>query len=405
MRPGCEPGPDPVETALGNSCAGRGRCARATQSIPRIGASGANNLAATVGAQAKTDSARYHESMDPRVDRTTVIVGAGIAGLACARALAAQGRPPVVLERSPGVGGRCATRRVDGQPVDHGAPFLHGSDPAFLEAARSAGPQALLEGWPRRVEGEGPPCLPKAFEPREERLAYASGMTAFPKALARGIDVRLGFPVESITPADGRVVLRSTAGEEMASDDVVLALPVAASRRLLAPWVGQGRETAAVLRLLESIGAQSCLTVIAGYGRDVLPDWDILYPQGSAAVQAVAHDSAKRRAPASLVLVIQARPCWSLQRVDGDPASWASELLVEAALVLGPWARDPVWSQAHRWRYARADRGSELSRPLAVRPPGGRRVIVTGESFGPGGGIEAAWLAGNAAAMRLLEEE
>jgi phytoene dehydrogenase-like protein len=49
-----------------------------------------------------------------------VIVGAGIAGLACARELASCGREAVVLERSRGVGGRCATRRVNGQPVDHG---------------------------------------------------------------------------------------------------------------------------------------------------------------------------------------------------------------------------------------------------------------------------------------------
>ena len=35
----------------------------------------------------------------------------------------------------------------------------------------------------------------------------------------------------------------------------------------------------------------------------------------------------------------------------------------------------------------------------------GAGVIVTGESFAPGGGIEAAWLAGNASARRFLEEE
>jgi len=46
-----------------------------------------------------------------------------------------------------------------------------------------------------------------------------------------------------------------------------------------------------------------------------------------------------------------------------------------------------------------------MSRPLFLRVHGGGRVIVTGESFAPGGGIEAAWLAGNASARRLREEE
>jgi renalase len=340
------------------------------------------------------------------VETETVIVGAGIAGLACARSLVARGRTPLVLERSRGVGGRCATRRFDGQPVDHGAAFVHGSDPRFLGAARAVRSAAVLEGWPRKIEGDGPPCLPKAFDPREERFAYAEGMTALPKGLADGLDVRLECPVDSLAARGGRIVLRSEAGEEIAPDHLVLALPAPASRRLLAPWAGEEREASAVLRLLDMVGTQACLTLIAGYGPSgVPPDWDILYPGGSTVVQAVSHDSAKRRAPAALVLVVQARPCWSLRHGDDDPASWARELLAETARLVGSWAGEPAWSQPHRWRYARTDRGSEMSRPLAVRLPGGTRVIVTGESFAPGGGIEAAWLAGNASAARLLEEE
>jgi predicted NAD/FAD-dependent oxidoreductase len=48
------------------------------------------------------------------------IVGACVSGLTLARALALRGRAPVIFERERGVGGRCATRRVEGQPVDHG---------------------------------------------------------------------------------------------------------------------------------------------------------------------------------------------------------------------------------------------------------------------------------------------
>ncbi|MFN9939342.1 MAG: FAD-dependent oxidoreductase, partial [bacterium] len=40
-----------------------------------------------------------------------VVVGAGVAGLACAGALRESGASVVVLEKSRGVGGRCATRR------------------------------------------------------------------------------------------------------------------------------------------------------------------------------------------------------------------------------------------------------------------------------------------------------
>ena len=62
----------------------------------------------------------------------TMVVGAGVAGLQCARALQRAGREVFLVERAQEVGGRCATRSFEGQPVDFGPMFLHGSDPGFL---------------------------------------------------------------------------------------------------------------------------------------------------------------------------------------------------------------------------------------------------------------------------------
>ena len=49
-----------------------------------------------------------------------VVVGAGLAGLACARRLQAAGTAVVVLEASDGVGGRVRTDLVDGMRLDRG---------------------------------------------------------------------------------------------------------------------------------------------------------------------------------------------------------------------------------------------------------------------------------------------
>ncbi len=56
--------------------------------------------------------------------RTVVVIGAGMAGLAAARRLAAAGATVTVLERCPAVGGRVRTELIEGCRVELGAEFL-----------------------------------------------------------------------------------------------------------------------------------------------------------------------------------------------------------------------------------------------------------------------------------------
>jgi protoporphyrinogen oxidase len=57
-------------------------------------------------------------------EHDVIVVGAGVAGLACARRLATAGRAPLVLERSDAIGGRVATDAFDGFLLDRGFQVL-----------------------------------------------------------------------------------------------------------------------------------------------------------------------------------------------------------------------------------------------------------------------------------------
>jgi monoamine oxidase len=66
---------------------------------------------------------------DPRADFDVVIVGAGVAGIAAARRVAAAGRTYVVFEADERWGGRCQTdTRTFGIPYDRGARWLYEPD-------------------------------------------------------------------------------------------------------------------------------------------------------------------------------------------------------------------------------------------------------------------------------------
>ncbi|HAN99922.1 MAG TPA: hypothetical protein DCQ98_21950 [Planctomycetaceae bacterium] len=65
-------------------------------------------------------------------NRPVVIVGAGLAGLSCARTLLARGIDVVVVERDARVGGRVRTDLIDGFRVDHGFQVLQTAYPEAI---------------------------------------------------------------------------------------------------------------------------------------------------------------------------------------------------------------------------------------------------------------------------------
>jgi monoamine oxidase len=74
--------------------------------------------------------------MRPRI---IVIVGGGIAGLAAASQLLQRGCQVTVLEAKDRLGGRIHTIRHGRIPIELGAEFIHGRNPALLQAIKSAG--------------------------------------------------------------------------------------------------------------------------------------------------------------------------------------------------------------------------------------------------------------------------
>lgn len=70
----------------------------------------------------------------------TIVVGAGVSGLASARLLARAGQRVVVLEARDRIGGRLHTKRVDGRVTDLGASWIHGiTDSPVHELTRAFG--------------------------------------------------------------------------------------------------------------------------------------------------------------------------------------------------------------------------------------------------------------------------
>lgn len=81
--------------------------------------------------------------------RTVVVIGAGVAGLAAARRLAAAGATVTLLERCPAVGGRVRTDLIEGCHIELGAEFLASFYSRTLALVRELGLADELRRIPR----------------------------------------------------------------------------------------------------------------------------------------------------------------------------------------------------------------------------------------------------------------
>jgi hypothetical protein len=184
-----------------------------------------------------------------------VVVGAGLAGLSAARVLR-DSCDVVVLDKSRGVGGRLATRRIGAATLDHGAQFFTTHTSEFADVVAEWVAAGVAEPWFRgRI---GPTGVVDADG--HTRYRGVATMNAIAGHLADGLDVRRSTTVTSIVRrGDGWGVV---AGDtELGADAVLLTPPVPQSIALLA--AGDVRLSDADRRSLEAIVYEPCLAVLA----------------------------------------------------------------------------------------------------------------------------------------------
>lgn len=338
------------------------------------------------------------------MDATVIVIGAGVAGLSCARDLVRRGVACVVLERARGVGGRCATRRVEGQAVDHGVAFLHARSREFGDVLRELDAAGAIPGWPLTVRGPEMACQANAYRPGRRRVGRREGVSSLPKHLARGVDVRLGADVRAIEPRGPRLEVIAGDGARWTAPYVVAAGAVDESAALVAPTVEGWPDAAAKLDRIRAVPVQPAFTVVAGYALDSPePGFDVAHPIEATMLHTISHDSGKRDDPRFRVLVLQGRSQWSRERSAVPDAEWRDELLWEAAELLGAWAMKPLWTQCHRWRSARVLERHQLGDPVVFLGPGGCAVAVIGDAFARDPGLEGAYMSGIALAEQIRE--
>jgi predicted NAD/FAD-dependent oxidoreductase len=155
--------------------------------------------------------------------QTVAIVGAGIAGLCCARELQAAGLSVVVFDKSRGVGGRVATRRgEEGAVFDHGAQYFTVKDPRFQQQVDDWLSAGVVARWPARI-GTLRGGIWTPAEAETSRYVGVPAMTAIAKQMASDLEIHFQKPIQSIAHDNGHWKLVSDQERMFGPFDAVLS--------------------------------------------------------------------------------------------------------------------------------------------------------------------------------------
>jgi len=273
------------------------------------------------------------------VTKRVAVIGAGVAGLSCARALRRAGCYVEVFEQDRIIGGRMATTRLGLVPFDHGAQYVTARSDVFRSYVDELTGSAYAMRWvPTAANGEGASQHMPWF-------VGTPGMSSLVRPLAEGVRLHTDRRVHTLARAEKGWELwfedESRAGPYYA---VAVATPAPEARLL----IGRYEELA---RPLERARVSPCWAVMVRLEERAFPVQDV-FSDMSEVVRWVSRNNAKPGRPVrGDHIVIHASPAWTRETEEVEPDVVASELWNEVCNILSLPPIRPAQISAHLWRH------------------------------------------------------
>ncbi len=323
--------------------------------------------------------------MSPSRPLRIAVIGAGMAGLSCAGVLRRAGAAVTLFDKSRRVGGRLATRRVDGLLFDHGAQYATARDPAFIDVMQAMAAAGTAAPWPAAGGNRwsGVPsmsALARHMEQGGVGTLHAGRHVAFLHRDSQGGDGH-GWRVRHRDAAETRPGLVSDTDGDVAGpfDRVAVALPAPQAAGLLQPHAFAAEAARA--------GMAPCWAAMLAFDEATTAP-DLLRPD-TGPLRWISRDSSRPgRAATPECWVAHATPEWSRDHLEQTAEAVLALLRAAFAAETGI-AAAPRYAAVHRWRYALAE--SPLGTPALWDAAAG--LGVCGD-WCLGARVEAAFLSG-----------
>lgn len=315
------------------------------------------------------------------------VIGAGMAGVTCARRLTDAGFTVTVLEKSRGVGGRLATRRIrENIMFDHGAQYLSVRSGPFQSFMDEAFAQEAAAPWRPHVAGALNP------EAAEDWFVGIPAMNSLVKPAARDIEIKLQTKVAGIV-RDGGVwrIECENAADNRSADYVVCTAP---APQTLALTSASAHIQAVVARVVMS----PCWAAMIAFENRIDAPFDVWRGEAGDVVWLARNSGKPGRNRDADCWVAHANAAWSKKHVELDSETAAQALKERVLSILDVAHAQAVFCAAHRWRYAFVE--TPLEAPFIEDET---KTMFSAGDWCLGARIEDAFLSGRAVAAKIVQ--
>jgi len=347
-----------------------------------------------------------------RTAKRVAVIGAGLAGLSCARTLRDHNIEVEVFDKGRAPGGRLANRRVAEQSFDLGAQYFTARDPRFVRWVEAWQEDGICAPWHGRIVAVDDATGVLREAAVTARWVGTPNMNALARNLARDVSVRASHRVDAIERCATGMALTGAIGDIGATlpssdasaqapsslgefDIVLVCLPAPQASALLATVCPALSTIAGKVAFAPCFaagitdGAHDTLTSLAFDGAFIGRD------TGTSPLAWVARDTSKPGRGAGERWTLHASTHFSLASLEAQPETVAKTLAREFARLFR--VPEPQVMTAHRWRFARAPepvtQGAYFDEDAGLGLAG---------DWLSGGRVEGAVLSGVALAGRVL---
>ncbi|MGB3640840.1 MAG: FAD-dependent oxidoreductase, partial [Rivularia sp. (in: cyanobacteria)] len=282
------------------------------------------------------------------------VIGAGMAGLVCAQQLTQAGYSVKVIDKSRGVGGRVATRRLHDTASDHGACYIKPKGELSQRLITLLAQKGDLEVWTDKLYVQDNSSYPIANPSLPLPYTAPEGMNVIAKYLAQGLEINRGQRVNKISlNSQNQWHLTSETNQEFTASSVIVAIPAPQAVMLL-ETLAENLLDNKFFEKLRSVEYYPAITVMAGYpDSSQQPEWKAITFKDNPVLGWIGLDSSKRKNPVQPHFVIHSSADFAEKYFESELQQVGQQMLANAASDVNlHWLKNPQWMQVHRWRYA-----------------------------------------------------